>query len=130
MLGVREASMRATTLRQLRPRRASDRGQADWLGRYTVERWPELGSGHCRVLDVSLAGAGLELFGPAIDNTAGEHLLLELQVVDPEPAGICLRGLIRNVDTTDQGVRVGVEFVDLRDLERVVLASLLERPTR
>ena len=123
--------MRATTLLKLGARRAAERDQAHWLGRYSVERCPELGSGQCRVVGVSLAGAGVELFGPAIDNTCGERLLLELQVVDPEPAGICLRGLIRSVDTTDQGgVRVGLEFVDLRDLERVVLASLLERPTR
>jgi hypothetical protein len=122
--------MKATTLLKLRPRRAAQARQADWLGRYTVERHPELGSGNCRVFDVSLAGAGLELFGPAIDERCGEHLLLELQVVDPEPAGIWLRGLIRNTDTTDRGgVRVGIEFVDLRDLERVVLASLLERHT-
>ena len=121
--------MKATLLK-LRPRHAAERGQADWLGRYTVERCPELGSGHCRVFHVSLDGAVLELFGPAVDESCGEHLLLELQVVDPEPAGICLRGLIRNADATDHGsVRVGVEFVDLRDLERVVLASLLERHT-
>ena len=121
--------MKATLLK-LRPRNAAERRPVDWLGRYTVERFPELGSGHCRVFDVSLDGAGLELFGPAIEESSGEHLLLELQVVDPDPAGIRLRGLIKNADATDHGsVTVGVDFVDLRDLERGVLASLLGRHT-
>jgi hypothetical protein len=41
-----------------------------------------------------------------------------------------LRALIKDADATDHGsVRVGVDFIDLRDLERVVLASLLGRRT-
>lgn len=117
------------TLLKLRRRRAVERQATDWSARYTVDEHPELAWGQCRVIDVSLGGAGLELLGPATDEMVGRHVVLELEVAE-QVARLHLRGTVRNANPTPGGgIRVGVEFDDLGDIERAILGSLLRRRT-
>ena len=46
-------------------RRRSPRLLAGWRGRYTLDDRPDDGWYECRIIDVSVGGASVELFGPA-----------------------------------------------------------------
>ena len=118
-------------------RRRSQREPAGWMGTYMVIGRPELGWGECRVLDVSTAGVGLELYGPWPRDDADKALLIKL---DPSgPSGDCdddsvesrcaqLPGVVRNLGASRFGfLRVGVEFVGLGPDQRQLLMSLLGR---
>jgi hypothetical protein len=104
---------------------AADRAEASWVGTYRLEAHPDLGSGPCRVIDVSTSGAGVELFGPVPDADRHERVLLEIQL-GTGTAGIRLAGSVQNAKLTPLGVRVGIEFDDLGTLEKEVLATLLK----
>jgi len=113
-------------LRKTQQRRKTPRRSAGWHGSYTLPRHPELASGQCRVLDVSKAGAGLELYGPWPRQQQDHELLVRLREDDDEP--IELRATVRNWDMTKFGfVRVGVEFTALRAEEADFLSSLTEQ---
>ncbi len=89
----------------------------DWRGKFMFENDPEHRWRDCRVLDVSSAGAGLELAGTREDQIVGGRLLLAVH----------LRGELRNVGLgRDNRLRAGIEFVDLTDGERAYLDSLAE----
>ncbi|MGA3147844.1 MAG: hypothetical protein ABSF33_10240 [Acidimicrobiales bacterium] len=89
----------------------------DWRGKFMFENDPEHRWRDCRVLDVSSAGAGLELLGTRQDQIVGGRLLLAVH----------LRGELRNVGRgRDDCLRAGIEFVDLTDGERAYLDSLAE----
>ena len=76
------------------------------------QRWRD-----CRVLDVSSAGAGLTITDIDEDEPVGNHVILAIH----------LRGELRNVvPGKDDGVRVGIKFVDLTDEEQAYLESLAE----
>jgi hypothetical protein len=80
------------------------------------------------VLDISMTGAGLVLFGPWVE--MGSPVLLELQVDDGPPNGVRLEAAVRNIGPTpDVTVRVGLEFTSLKAVEAKVLASLLDMAT-
>jgi c-di-GMP-binding flagellar brake protein YcgR len=87
-----------------------------------------MASGQCRVLDVSSTGAGLELCGPCPIQGIGEHILVRLDPSNDQAGNCELRGHVRNLTASKFGfVRVGVEFVMLRDEDREFLRSLSER---
>jgi PilZ domain-containing protein len=76
------------------------------------ERWRE-----CRVIDVSSAGAGLELLGTTPEETDGRQIILALH----------LRAQVRNAGPTRGPIlRVGTQFVDLTPMERDYLSSLAD----
>jgi PilZ domain len=117
-------------------RRRGRRQEAGWLGRYAIEPrrrhdW-DVGLGasldwsRCRVLDVGPGGAGLELLGAPAE--VGDRLIVDLQLVRSNMASVTLTGEIRHSGSTDDGgQRVGLEFVEVGDLERALLQRLLKR---
>ena len=105
-------------------RRRATRSGRRWAARYRREddnKWLE-----CRVLDVSLGGVALEL--PRNANVPDGRLVIELQSADGSGsgAGIPVRGEVRHVTIRKGGSRVGIEFVELSDVERHVLTDLLD----
>jgi|ERR1700728_1672355 hypothetical protein len=97
------------------------RQEADWPGTYQVDTsaWNA-----CQILDISILGAGLEIFEPARDDLVGRQITVEVQT--PAGASITLRmvGAIRYVAATPKGARVGIEFGDLSETERAILNVL------
>ena len=97
-------------------RRILPRQFADWRGKYLFEDEPEQRWRDCRVLDVSSAGAGLELQGLDADDSVGSRILLAVH----------LRGELRNTEPTTSGhLRAGIQF-NLTPDEREYLDSLAE----
>lgn len=98
-------------------RRLLPRQFTDWRGKYMIEgdlleRWRD-----CRVIDVSSAGAGLELLDTSPEETMGHRIILAVH----------LRGDIRNSRSgRNDTVRAGIQFVDLTEAERIYLDSLGE----
>ncbi len=120
-------------------RRRSRRQDAGWLGRYAVDpslRHDEddtpataLDWARCRVLDVSLRGAGLELLGPPVG--VGDRLVVDLRLLRSNMASVTLTGEVRHCSPGPHDARrVGLEFVDVGDLERVLLQRLVKREKR
>ncbi len=71
----------------------------------------------CRVVDVSSAGAGVELIDTGEDEIIGGRMLLAVH----------LRGELRNIGAgRNQRLRAGIQFVDLTDGERAYLDSFAE----
>ena len=97
-------------LRRLLPRQS-----ADWKGQFLVESDPERRWHDCRIIDISSAGAGLELMGTAPEETDGQCILLTIH----------LRAQVRNARPWKGGrLRVGTEFIDLSAQDSTYLASL------
>jgi hypothetical protein len=98
-------------------RRILPRQFADWRGKYLFEDDPERCWRDCRVLDVSSAGAGLELRGMDTEALIGSRMLLAVH----------LRGDLRSARPTTAGhLRAGIKFVNLTAGEREYLDSLAE----
>jgi len=109
-------------------RRRMPRQSAGWSGKYCVEgdgpeAWHE-----CRVLDISIIGLGVELFGPISrpGDLLGRRITVEAHTPAGESLSIRARGEVKNVTAGAKGgMRVGVEFVDLTELERSILDALV-----
>jgi hypothetical protein len=98
-------------------RRILPRQFADWRGKYLFEDEPGQPWRNCRVLDVSSAGAGLELQELSPGELVGTRILLAVH----------LRGDLRNAQPTSSGqLRAGIQFVNLTSGEREYLDSLAE----
>ena len=98
-------------------RRLLPRQFADWRGKYAIEGDPAERWRDCRVIDISSAGAGLELADTSAREAAGQRILIAVH----------LRGEVRNAVPAKNGaLRAGVQFVDLSDAERFYLDSLEE----
>ncbi len=99
-------------LRRLLPRHFTD-----WQGKYMIEDDPDELWRDCRVVDMSSAGAGLELLGVRPEELPGHKIILAVQ----------LRGEVRNFRPgRNEGMRVGIQFSDLTPEEREYLDSLME----
>lgn len=99
-------------LRRLLPRQS-----INWRGKYMIEDDPSEQWRECRVIDVSSAGAGLELLDTTPEETEGRHIILAVH----------LRAAIRNSGPArGQILRVGTQFVDLSPSEHAYLTSLVE----
>lgn len=112
VLGEAESNDSARNeLRRLIPRQF-----ADWHGTYMIEGDPEKRWRHCRVTDISSAGAGLQLDEASPEAQAGTRIILNVQ----------LKAEIRYIreDPHEPGLKVGTQFVDLTDSERAYIASL------
>jgi hypothetical protein len=80
----------------------------------------------CRVIDVTLRGAGLELDGawPA----SGEWTLIVQLRLSGEARSLQLRGHVGNESAGDGGrLRVGIEFFNMTPVDRDLLELALER---
>ncbi len=97
-------------LRRLLPRQF-----ADWSAKYAFEGGPDLAWHDCNVIDISSAGAGLELPGAHLEAAVGRHILVAVH----------LRGELRNaVAGRDDAVRAGIQFLGLSPAEHEYLDSL------
>jgi c-di-GMP-binding flagellar brake protein YcgR len=108
-----------------RRRRRARRERAGWLGRYASVTRPDGDWSCCRVLDVSTGGAGLELLG--VTARIGEQLVVDVKLVRSAMACVTLLGEVCHVVPTPGGVRVGVRFVDVGELEQALLRRLVAR---
>jgi len=82
----------------------------------------------CRVIDLSLDGAALEVPIPTDEPSV---VTLELQDGDGHPIGLELRGAVSNWEAFgDDRLRIGVAFVDMTSLQRYKLAGLLSAQRR
>ena len=96
-------------------RRFVPRQFANWPGIYVVEG--DLGKrcGDCRIIDVSTAGAGLELLDAPEEAAEGRLVFVAVH----------LQGVVKYSRPGDDGhQKVGIQFVHLSDQERAYLASL------
>lgn len=106
-------------------RRRVPRTSAGWLGSYRFEDGPGLGEGRCRVLDISVMGAGVEVFDGAPQQPVGHRLAVDVQAWAGGSVSIGLIGVVRNARTGHAGgLRLGMEFVGLSETERSVLDAL------
>jgi PilZ domain len=99
-----------------------------WPGRYVIEDEPDSEWGDCRVLDLSVAGVGLELLSAhavAPDRLVGHRLVVHLRSPAGDSVALRLVGEVRNVSPGPEGgVRAGLEFVGLSDVETQILKIL------
>jgi hypothetical protein len=109
--------------RRRRPRHRA----AHWHGRYRFGGAP--GWRSCDLVDVSATGAGFQAFMLATDAVPLSEVELELvDRSDPEPEPFRLRGKVAHLTRSQAGhLRVGIEFVDLTELEGRLLATLFRR---
>jgi hypothetical protein len=99
-------------LRRLLPRQLTD-----WRGKCLFEDDPIQRWRDCRVLDVSSAGAAVELLDMRPEEIMSSRMLLAVH----------LRGELRHTQGMDSGrLRAGIQFVDLSLSERLYLESLEE----
>ncbi len=112
-----------------RRRRRGRRERAGGPGRYLPVESAGRDWSRCRVLDVSTGGAGLELLGPADQAGArvGDRVVVDLQLVRSNMARVTLTGEVRHATRVPIGVRVGLRFVDVGELERALLERLVAR---
>ncbi len=97
-------------LRRLLPRQF-----ADWSAKYAFEDGPDESWHDCKVIDISSAGAGLELLEANVQEAVGRHILVAVH----------LRGELRNARAgRNDGVRAGVQFLGLSRAEHEYLDSL------
>jgi hypothetical protein len=74
------------------------------------------------MVDVSEAGAGLEV---PLEQILGGRLVVDLELPTGQAAEFHVVGEIKNLSVTPTGMlRLGIEFVEVGDFERVVLALL------
>jgi hypothetical protein len=105
-------------------RRRQPRHRAGWFGQYRIEGRADDGWHACRVLDVSYAGAGLELLGPPAQ--VDERLDVELQATHATAVDRSVHALVRHVDPGDGGgLVVGVAFLQPDDSQHALLRLLL-----
>jgi PilZ domain len=107
-------------------RRRVPRVAADgWSGRYIIEDDPDSNWSDCRVLDISVIGVGLELFGDASFDLVGHRLVVQVQAPVGESVSLRLAGRVMNQSKGPQsGTRAGLEFVGLSEAERSILKVL------
>jgi hypothetical protein len=104
-----------------RLRREVPRQTINWEGEYRIDGDVEQRWRRCRVVDVSTAGAGLELLDATPEETCGRHITVAVQ----------LRGEVKNSrEGRNESVRVGLQFVELSPAERAYLATLAQLQAR
>ena len=94
-------------------RRFLPRQFADWRGTYLIEDHPDRRWRCCRVVDISSAGAGLELVDAPTETAEGCRIVVAIH----------LEGEIRNTSPKGDRLRVGTQFLNLTDAERAYLDS-------
>jgi len=105
------------------PARASTvRSPVQWEARYR-DRYDVVWR-RCRLLDISMHGAGLLLVDDVV--TPLRSVVLELRTLG-RVYGIALNGEVRHSSVADGKRRIGVEFVDIGDAEARALREILVR---
>ena len=109
-------------------RRRVPRQEVGRPGRFRFEDDPASPWGECRLLDISVLGAKLEIVEPARRDLIGREITIEVQKAGALTGALInsrLVGVIRNVASgSDGGIQVGIQFVgDLPWSERALLES-------
>jgi hypothetical protein len=106
-------------------RRRVPRQGVGWPGTYTAEGVVPTTPQECKVLDISVVGAGLEIFGMAPPDLIGRRIDVEVKTPSSGSVTIRMAGEVRNVGPGPSGgVRLGIEFIGLSDTERSILQAL------
>lgn len=93
-----------------------------WLGTYFVEGDIQPGWGDCRLLDISVMGVGIELFGDVPQDLIGRRIVIQVHAPVGTSVSLRLVGEVRNTTEMPQrGSRVGMVFVDLSETELAVM---------
>jgi c-di-GMP-binding flagellar brake protein YcgR len=109
-------------------RRRVTRQGACWSGRYKVEGRRRSDWRECLVVDVSRLGVGLVLDGSIPRDLVSEEILVELHLPGTTVM-VRLRGEVRHAaHNVRGGARIGMEFVELSEVERSVLDVLESVP--
>jgi PilZ domain len=89
-----------------------------WSGTYSIE-----GDGReCKVIDISVLGIGIELYGDVPQNLVGRRLDVQVQAPVGESVSIHLTGTVKNTGPGPEGgIRAGLEFVGLSETEQAIL---------
>jgi hypothetical protein len=92
---------------------------------FTIEGDPGGSWGSCEIVDISILGAGLELFGPVPLELIGREVLVEVQTGAGASITLQMIGVIRYSRAGIRGgMRVGIEFGDLSQTEQAILNVL------
>jgi c-di-GMP-binding flagellar brake protein YcgR len=111
--------------RNMERRRRVTRVPAGWPGRYRTDGDPPSDWLDCTIIDISVAGVGLELLGAVPEDLTGSRLAVEVQAPIGGSVSISLVGEVRNTsEGREGGTRVGMEYVDLSETERKILRVL------
>ena len=106
---------RATT--SIRLRRLLPRHLTDWRGKYRIEGDPADHWRECRVVDISAAGAGLELSDSTPEEIVGRNIVLSLE----------LKADVRySREGSEEQTRVGIQFVEMTDAKKAYIDSLTD----
>ena len=106
-------------------RRRVPRQAAGWFGKCLVEDDPVASWAECRVIDVSIIGAGIEVFSLADRDLVGRRMTVEVQAPTGASVSIRFAGEIKNAGVVPHGgVRLGMEFLGLSESERSILNML------
>jgi len=99
-----------------------ERVPVEWDGLYGLAGAPSL---RCRVLDVSIAGARLEL----VEDPGGalEFIVVELRAPEHQGSGPTLQAEVRSIASNNGPRTVGVEFFNTTNRARLVLAEFITR---
>jgi len=96
-------------------RRLLPRQFCDWQGRYMSEDSLDQSWRDCRIVDVSTTGAGVELLDATEEESTGCRIILAVHIA----------GVVRYSESiTADRRRVGIQFVNLTDAERIYIESL------
>ena len=108
-------------------RRRVPRQAAGWFGKCIVDDDKSASWSECRVIDVSIIGAGIEVYGFVHHNLVGRHITVEVQAPTGASVSVRFTGEVMNAgDIPGGGVRLGLEFAGLSESERSIL-NMLER---
>jgi hypothetical protein len=106
-------------------RRRVPRHVTGWPAKCQFGDDPGSAWGECQVLDISILGAGLEIFELLRRDPVGREITVEAQTTVGGSVSIRFVGVIRNVRPGPQGgIRAGIEFLGLSETERTILDAL------
>jgi PilZ domain len=105
-------------------RRRVPRHVAGWTGSCHIDEEPVDRHWECRVLDISELGLAIHLQHPLGVELIGRRMSVESPTASTS-VNIRLEGDVRNaVPVGGDAVRLGIEFVDLTELEQTVVRAL------
>lgn len=79
----------------------------------------------CSVLDISIIGVGVEVFGGLPRDLIGRRMIVDVHAGGGASVSVHMVGQIRNTGPGPHGgTRVGMEFEGLSDTERSILDAL------
>jgi hypothetical protein len=97
-------------------RRRATRQGAGWPGTYRFEGDPDGKWFDCQVLDISILGAGIEIFHPLHGDLVGRKVTVDAQASGSGSASIRFVGTIRDIRPGPSGgIRTGIAFSGLSE---------------